>query len=185
MASAQPPHGFLYLNHYGQGGGGTRSYYQGESIESSENQVKKENKTQPQEQDMEIGYEDNPLLQTFEGLDKKFLNEIMKLVKEQTDAEDAENVRHRETGTTSKECEVKQSRWKEEDAQHGQLIIWTETTSTRGNVVPPMLKTNFRLLIFKQWRSVIPILKRSFEFLQKICIFLAFEYNFLLYSVFN
>lgn len=45
---------------------------------------------------MEIGYEDNPLLQTFEGLDKKFLNEIMKLVKEQTDAEDAENVRHRE-----------------------------------------------------------------------------------------
>ncbi|XP_021901343.1 uncharacterized protein LOC110817208 isoform X5 [Carica papaya] len=96
MASAQPPHGFLYLNHYGQGGGGTRSYYQGESIESSENQVKKENKTQPQEQDMEIGYEDNPLLQTFEGLDKKFLNEIMKLVKEQTDAEDAENVRHRE-----------------------------------------------------------------------------------------
>ncbi|XP_021901341.1 uncharacterized protein LOC110817208 isoform X3 [Carica papaya] len=97
MASAQPPHGFLYLNHYGQGGGGTRSYYQGESIESSENQVKKENKTQPQEQDMEIGYEDNPLLQTFEGLDKKFLNEIMKLVKEQTDAEDAENVRHRES----------------------------------------------------------------------------------------
>lgn len=58
-----------------------------------------------------------------------------------------------QTGTTSKECEVKQSRWKEEDAQHGQLIIWTETTSTRGNVVPPMLKTNFRLLIFKQWRS--------------------------------
>ncbi|KAL3828630.1 hypothetical protein ACJIZ3_017432 [Penstemon smallii] len=50
----------------------------------------------PHEQDMDIGYEDDRVLQTFEGLEQRFRDDIMKLSKEQTDAEDAENARHRE-----------------------------------------------------------------------------------------
>lgn len=45
---------------------------------------------------MDIGYEDRPVQQTLEGLEQKFLDDIMKLTKEQNDAEDAENSRHRE-----------------------------------------------------------------------------------------
>lgn len=48
------------------------------------------------EQDMEIGYEDNPPPLTFEALEKKFKDETLKLLKEQLDAEDAEIIRHRE-----------------------------------------------------------------------------------------
>ncbi|KAK6926501.1 hypothetical protein RJ641_008220 [Dillenia turbinata] len=44
----------------------------------------------------EVGYEENPMLQTFEELELKFRDEIIKLSKEQTDAEDAENARHKE-----------------------------------------------------------------------------------------
>ena len=44
---------------------------------------------------MEVGYEQNLLSQTLEGLEKKFLDDIMKFAKEQNDAEDAENIRHR------------------------------------------------------------------------------------------
>lgn len=45
---------------------------------------------------MDIGYEDNPISQTFEGLEQKFYDDILKLAKEQNNAEDAENIRHRE-----------------------------------------------------------------------------------------
>ena len=45
---------------------------------------------------MEVGYEQNLLSQTLEGLEEKFLDDIMKLAKEQNDAKDAENIRHRE-----------------------------------------------------------------------------------------
>lgn len=45
---------------------------------------------------MDVGYENKPLSQTFEGLEQKFLDDIMKLAKEQSDAEDAENARHKE-----------------------------------------------------------------------------------------
>ncbi|GER36536.1 S-adenosyl-L-methionine-dependentmethyltransferases superfamily protein [Striga asiatica] len=51
---------------------------------------------QSQEEDMDIGYDDNNVIQTFEGLEQRFLDDIMKLSKEQVDAEDAENARHRE-----------------------------------------------------------------------------------------
>ncbi|KAL7228365.1 hypothetical protein ACSBR2_007144 [Camellia fascicularis] len=37
---------------------------------------------QAHEQDMEIGYEDKPSTLTFEGLEQRFLDEIMKLAKE-------------------------------------------------------------------------------------------------------
>lgn len=53
-------------------------------------------RSQLHEEDMDIGYEDNHVLQTFEGLEQRFLDDIMKLSKEQNDAEDAENTRHRE-----------------------------------------------------------------------------------------
>ncbi|KAL0436236.1 UNVERIFIED_CONTAM: hypothetical protein Sradi_0331500 [Sesamum radiatum] len=53
-------------------------------------------RSQPQEEDMDIGYEDNRVLHTFEGLEQRFFDDIMKLSKEQIDAEDAENARHRE-----------------------------------------------------------------------------------------
>ncbi|XP_073120885.1 uncharacterized protein [Henckelia pumila] len=44
----------------------------------------------------EIGYEDKPQLLTFEGLERRFQDEIFNLIKEQADAEDAENTRHKE-----------------------------------------------------------------------------------------
>ena len=45
---------------------------------------------------MDVGYEGNHPSQSFEGLEQKFLDDIMKLAREQNDAEDAENARHRE-----------------------------------------------------------------------------------------
>lgn len=61
-----------------------------------EKQGNKDSRAQAHEEDMEIGYEDNALPQTFEGLEQKFIQDIMKLTKEQQDAEDTENARHRE-----------------------------------------------------------------------------------------
>ncbi|MBA0807169.1 hypothetical protein Gohar_022992, partial [Gossypium harknessii] len=53
-------------------------------------------RSRPHDENMEVGYEHNLLLPTLEGLEKKFHDDIMKLAKEQNDAEDAENSRHRE-----------------------------------------------------------------------------------------
>lgn len=61
-----------------------------------EKQGRNDPRSQPREEDIGIGYEDNLLSQTFEGLEQRFLDDIMKLVKDQADAEDAENARHRE-----------------------------------------------------------------------------------------
>ncbi|KAJ4971165.1 hypothetical protein NE237_004264 [Protea cynaroides] len=83
----------------GQGGDPSRSYYHGERLDPKlalEKPVNRDPRSQSHEQDMEIGYEDNTSAHTFEGLEQKFLDEIMKLTKEQSDAEDAENARHRE-----------------------------------------------------------------------------------------
>lgn len=59
-------------------------------------QADKDPRAQDHEQDMEIGYEEHAMPQTFESLEQKFLDDIMKLTKEQQEAEDAENARHRE-----------------------------------------------------------------------------------------
>ncbi|KAF9587812.1 hypothetical protein IFM89_005816 [Coptis chinensis] len=56
----------------------------------------KDPRAQPHEQDMEVGYEDNASQQSFEGLTQKFHDEIIKLTKEQHEAEDVENARHRQ-----------------------------------------------------------------------------------------
>ncbi|GAB4836210.1 hypothetical protein Ancab_001126 [Ancistrocladus abbreviatus] len=55
-----------------------------------------EGRVHPQDQDMEIGYDDKPALQSLEALERKFNDDLMKLTKDQIDAEDAENARHRE-----------------------------------------------------------------------------------------
>lgn len=63
---------------------------------SSDNRADTEPRSLSQEQDMEVGYEDNPSPLTFEGLERKFINEIMNLAKEQSHTEDVEYARHRE-----------------------------------------------------------------------------------------
>ncbi|KAF7146918.1 hypothetical protein RHSIM_Rhsim03G0094100 [Rhododendron simsii] len=83
----------------GQGGNPEQSPYGGQMADpkaDSDKQTNKEPRPQAHEQDMEIGYEDKPSTPSFEGLEQRFLDEIMQLAKEQCDAEDAENARHRE-----------------------------------------------------------------------------------------
>ncbi|XP_048232083.1 uncharacterized protein LOC8285979 isoform X2 [Ricinus communis] len=90
VVSQMPSHMF----NEDQENNGTRSYYQGHTPEPklvSEHQANKHH-----EQDMDIGYEDNSLPLTFEVLEQRFLDEVTKLTTEQSDAEDAENARHRE-----------------------------------------------------------------------------------------
>ncbi|KAJ7974815.1 Ubiquitin carboxyl-terminal hydrolase [Quillaja saponaria] len=83
-----------------QGSNGTRSYYQVQTLDpklSLKTQANQDLRDQPHEQDMEIGYEDNPPPPlTFEGLEQKFIDEFMTLSKEQSDAENAEFSRHKE-----------------------------------------------------------------------------------------
>ena len=45
---------------------------------------------------MENRFGDGLLPQNFDGLEQKFIDDIIKLAKEQNDAEDEENARHRE-----------------------------------------------------------------------------------------
>lgn len=82
-----------------EGGDAARSFYSGQRTDSKmgfDKQASIDTRSQPHEQDMEIGYEDNPLQPTFEGLMQKFHEEVMKLTKDQHEAEDTENARHRE-----------------------------------------------------------------------------------------
>nr|AFK48983.1 unknown [Lotus japonicus] len=83
----------------GQGGDASRSYYQGQRPDPKlnlQNRSNSESRSQAHEEDMDVGYEGAHLSQTFEGLEKNFHDDIMKLTKEQDDAEDAEHARHRE-----------------------------------------------------------------------------------------
>lgn len=80
-------------------GGDVLSFYQGQRSDAKvalEKQSNNDPRPQSHEEDMDIGYEDNPLSKTFESIDKKFYDDLLKLAKEQADAEDAENARHRE-----------------------------------------------------------------------------------------
>ena len=92
----------IYLDS-GQGSDAPRSSYPGQRPDPKlglEKQGNKDPRAQAHQDDMEVGYEDNNLPQTFEGLEQKFIQDLMKLTKEQHDAEDAENARHREVGST-------------------------------------------------------------------------------------
>ncbi|KAI8029451.1 hypothetical protein LOK49_LG01G00266 [Camellia lanceoleosa] len=69
----------------GQGGNAARSLYEGQMPDPKVDSLKQPNMEsgfQAHEQDMEIGYEDKPSTLTFEGLEQRFLDEIMKLAKE-------------------------------------------------------------------------------------------------------
>ncbi|KAM1024233.1 hypothetical protein EV1_037120 [Malus domestica] len=61
-----------------------------------EKQSNNDSRSQPLNEEMDLVYEDKPSSQTFEDLEKKFLDDIRNLAKEQSDAEDVENARHRE-----------------------------------------------------------------------------------------
>ncbi|XP_071709483.1 uncharacterized protein [Rutidosis leptorrhynchoides] len=96
--------GSSHMFNQGQGADASRSYYQSQGQRSdprsiSEKQVN-DIRSQPREADMEIGYDDNVAAQTYEGLEQRFYDEILKLSKELNDAEDAENARHRERVNT-------------------------------------------------------------------------------------
>ncbi|KAK2998012.1 hypothetical protein RJ639_026261 [Escallonia herrerae] len=83
----------------GHVGDASRSYYQGQRSDPRlplEKQGNIDPRSQSHEGDTEVGYENNLLSEAFEGLEQRFLDDIIKLAKEQTDAEDAENARHRE-----------------------------------------------------------------------------------------
>ncbi|KAF5193691.1 Ubiquitin carboxyl-terminal hydrolase [Thalictrum thalictroides] len=87
------------LYNEGEGGAVSRTFYPSQRSDSRigfEKHANKDPKAQPHQQDMETGYDDNALPHTFEGLTQKFHDEIMKLTKEQHEAEDTENARHRE-----------------------------------------------------------------------------------------
>ncbi|KAL3626976.1 hypothetical protein CASFOL_029189 [Castilleja foliolosa] len=85
---------------FSEGREAPRSYYQNQTMDPRaplERQSGGDPRSQPHEEDMDIGYEDNNrVMPSFECLEQRFLDDIMKLSKEQTDAEDAENARHRE-----------------------------------------------------------------------------------------
>ncbi|XP_019459496.1 PREDICTED: uncharacterized protein LOC109359331 [Lupinus angustifolius] len=77
---------------------GIRFCIQDEITESKFRQLNqaKEEMNQSHEQDMEIGYEETPPTPTYEGLEQRFKDEIMKLAGEQSDAVNAEFIRYKE-----------------------------------------------------------------------------------------
>lgn len=81
-----------------QGNNAIQSYIPDDSIDakvSQQNQFNQET-DEAHEEDMEIGYDDKPPTPTYEGLEQRFIDEIMKLVGERSDKEDAEFARHNE-----------------------------------------------------------------------------------------
>lgn len=82
----------------------TLSYYQGQALQFNmgvENQANKEPRAQLHEQNMQIGNRHNQLQMTSEVIEQKFLDGILKLAKEQSDAEDVEIARHREVSVST------------------------------------------------------------------------------------
>jgi hypothetical protein len=81
-----------------QGNNAIQSYIPDDSIDakvSQQNQFNQET-DEAHEEDMEIGYDDKPPTPTYEGLEQRFIDEIMKLVGERSDKENAEFARHNE-----------------------------------------------------------------------------------------
>ncbi|GAB2295059.1 hypothetical protein Dimus_029241 [Dionaea muscipula] len=86
---------YIYLLVVGQGRIVSRSFYQNQNSDSKVGS-NEESRVHTQEEDMEIGYEDDPSAKTLETLEQQFLDDITKLTKEHVDVEDAENVQHKE-----------------------------------------------------------------------------------------
>jgi len=81
-----------------QGNNGIQRYIPDESIDTKVGQQNQANQEtdEAREEDMEIGYDESPPTPTYEGLEQRFIDEIMKLVKDRSDKEDAEFARHNE-----------------------------------------------------------------------------------------
>nr|GEU97310.1 hypothetical protein [Tanacetum cinerariifolium] len=92
--------GSSHMFNEGQGADASRSYYQGQGQRSDPRLASEKQgndlRSQPRDDDMEIGFENEVVNQTFEGVEQRFYDDILKLTEEQNDAEDAENARHRE-----------------------------------------------------------------------------------------
>lgn len=93
----------LYILHYkfydaAQGNNGIQSYIPDEPTDAKVDQQNQTNgeMDEAREEDMEIGYEESPPTPTYEGLERRFVDEIIKLVRERSDKEDAELARHNE-----------------------------------------------------------------------------------------
>ncbi|WCJ40131.1 hypothetical protein M5689_021062 [Euphorbia peplus] len=85
----------------GQGLDASRSHFQGKGLAPEQKLVlEKQGINDPRfghhDEDIQIGFEDKTMLQTFESVEQKFFDNLTNLVKEHNDAEDAENSRHRE-----------------------------------------------------------------------------------------
>lgn len=64
-------------------------------------------RAQPQHhENTKPGYENNRGMQTFEGIEQKFMDDITRLAKDQMGAEDAEIARHREVRNKSSATEL-------------------------------------------------------------------------------
>lgn len=77
----------------------SRTLYEGQMSDSKlgmEMQAKKDPRAQAHQDELDARFNDSSFPQTFEGLEQKFLIDIMNLTKEQQEAEDRENARHRE-----------------------------------------------------------------------------------------
>lgn len=89
----------VYKEGVGQRSEASRSTYHGQrpdSRTSLEKQMGRDSRSQPRQDDKESGFEDINHPPTFEGLEEKFLQDMMKLSREQYEAEDKENSRHKE-----------------------------------------------------------------------------------------
>ncbi|CAJ2629303.1 unnamed protein product [Trifolium pratense] len=83
----------LHIMKATQGNNVIQSYIPDDSIDAK---VSHQETDEAHEEDMEIGYDDRPPTPTYEGLEQRFIDEIMKLVGERSDKEDAEFARHNE-----------------------------------------------------------------------------------------
>ncbi|CAH2072209.1 unnamed protein product [Thlaspi arvense] len=88
---------FVEINRQGVDSSRT-TYYRGQMDAQSGMEKQSSNpRAQPQHQENpKPGYESNRGMQTFEGLEQKFMDDITRLAKDQIEAEDAEIARHRE-----------------------------------------------------------------------------------------
>ncbi|KAK4773601.1 hypothetical protein SAY87_028620 [Trapa incisa] len=95
-----PPNSMASQMFYeGQGGDAPRSYYHSLRPDprlAPGKQADGNMRSQTHDKEGNTGYENMASLQTFEGFEQKHIDDLMKLLKELYDAEDAENERHRE-----------------------------------------------------------------------------------------
>ncbi|KAJ1395671.1 hypothetical protein SESBI_33233, partial [Sesbania bispinosa] len=93
----------------GHGDDASSSYFQGQRPDPKlalQNRSNSDSRSQAHEEDRDVGYEGSHL--SLEGLEQNFHDVIIKLTKEQHDAEDAEHARHREKiNAINTQCEEK------------------------------------------------------------------------------